>query len=281
MKIAYLNGNYLPLDQAQVSVLDRGFIFGDGVYEVIPVYNGHLFRLAQHLRRLEHSLKAIYLKSPIKPEEWPIILNELIKRNGGGDQSIYLQITRGAAPARDLTLPTECHPTCFAFSQPLASRSLDDLMKGATAITLEDTRWRHCDVKAVALLANVLLRRQTTQAKVDEGILIRDGYAMEGVSSNLFVVRAGTIFTAPTSPLILGGITRELILELARKHNIPCQEVAVPITELAQADEIWLTSSSKEVMPVLKLNDQLINDGKIGPLWHKMIQYFHAFKKAQ
>lgn len=280
MSIAYLNGDYLPLDEARVPVLDRGFLFGDGVYEVIPVYGGKLFRLSHHLRRLENSLAAVRIGNPLAVNTWESILRELVERNQGSDQALYLQVTRGVAPKRDHAFPADIRPTVFAMSTPgMASIDIESVT-GITAITLPDIRWQHCNIKAITLLPNVLLRQQAIDANTAEAILIRDGYAMEGAASNLFIVRNGTLITPPNGPALLPGITRDLILELAAANDIPLHESAITRQELNQAEEIWLTSSTREISPVTRLDDQLIGTGKSGPLWKRIIRLFQDYKQS-
>jgi D-alanine transaminase len=280
VSIAYLNGDYLPLDEARVPVLDRGFLFGDGVYEVIPVYGGKLFRLSHHLRRLENSLAAVRIGNPLAVNTWESILRELVERNQGSDQALYLQVTRGVAPKRDHAFPADIRPTVFAMSTPgMASIDIESVT-GITAITLPDIRWQHCNIKAITLLPNVLLRQQAIDANTAEAILIRDGYAMEGAASNLFIVRNGTLITPPNGPALLPGITRDLILELAAANDIPLHESAITRQELNQAEEIWLTSSTREISPVTRLDDQLIGTGKSGPLWKRIIRLFQDYKQS-
>lgn len=276
--LVYLNGHFLPISEAHVSAMDRGFIFGDGVYEVIPVFNGKLFRFEQHLQRLKRSLDAISLKIDLTPPKWAAILQTLIAQYDVSAQSIYLQITRGPAATRDHAFPTVIHPTIFAYSTPLSTRAIDDLAKGISAITLEDIRWQRCDIKATTLLANVLLRQQAIEAGAQEAILIKHQYATEGTASNLFIVKNNTLYTPPLSERILGGITRDLVLELAIKHHISAVEAPIPLADLQQADEIWLTSSTKEIQPVIKLNDKIIGNGTAGPLWQHMIKYYQEYK---
>lgn len=278
MTTAYLNGEFLPLAEARISPMDRGFLFGDGVYEVIPVYNNHAFRLEQHLDRLTRSLAAIQLNIPLTQADWKKIIGELIQRNGGGDQSVYLQCTRGPSPIRDHAFPEKITPTIFAYSMPLYTRTIAELSKGISAITVHDIRWQRCDIKAITLLPNILMRQQAIENGAQEAILINNGYAIEGSSMNLFIIKNNIIMTAPLSQQILGGITRDLVLELAQQNNYAYQEINIPEQDLYTADEIWLTSSNREIMPVLKLNNQPVNNGLPGPLWHKMIQHYHAFK---
>jgi D-alanine transaminase len=280
MSTAYLNGVFLPLEQAQIPVLDRGFLFGDGVYEVIPVYGGKLFRLEHHLRRLQNSLDAIRIGNPLADEEWTALLTRLIADSEGHEQTVYLQVTRGAPPRRDHAFPADTPPTVFATCTPCPVSHNIDNEPGVTAITLTDIRWQHCNVKAITLLPNILLRQQAIDAGASEAILIRGGYAVEGAASNIFVVRHGVVTTPPKSAALLPGVTRDLVLELAPANGIPCQEVDITVRELAGAEEIWLTSSSREISPVVRLDDQTVGDGKPGPAWHRMIRYYQDYKEA-
>ena len=280
--ICYLNGDYLPLEQATVSVLDRGFIFGDGVYEVIPAYGGHLFRLQQHLQRLHNSLDAIRLANPLSAKQWQAMLQTLISKNpgdSGNDHSLYLQVTRGAAK-RDHPFPENTPATVFAMSNPLASIDLENMQTGVAAITLDDIRWRYCYIKTTALLPNILLKQQAIEKQATEAILVRDGEVTEGSSSNLFIVKAGIIKTPIKSEKLLPGITRDLIVELARNNGLPCEETHISEAELHAADEIWLSSSTREILPVTRLDDKTIGEGVAGPLWHKMIAIYQAYKQA-
>src|SRR5512147_13635 len=188
MATVYLNGQFLPQEQAQISVMDRGFLFGDGVYEVIPVYGGKLFRLGPHLRRLQNSLDAVRIGNPLSEVGWKSMLAQLIASNEGRDQTVYLQVTRGVAPRRDHAFPVDCRQTVFAMCTPcLVSRDIDN-EPGISAITLTDIRWQHCNVKAITLLPNILLRQQAIDADTAEAILLKDGYAIEGAASNIFIV---------------------------------------------------------------------------------------------
>lgn len=279
MTIAYLNGNYIPLEQAQVPAMDRGFLFGDGVYEVIPVYHGHPFRLTQHLQRLSKSLSAIRLNISLDAAQWEKIFLKLIESNGGGNQSIYLQCTRGPAPVRDHAFPAQIQPTIFAYSVPLQTKTIQELSQGIAAITLSDIRWQRCDIKAITLLANVLLRQQAIDEGAQEAILINNDYAIEGAATNLFIVKNGIIITSAVSPYILDGITRDLIIELAAQHHKPCEQRNILASELASADEIWLTGSNREIMPVIKLNGKPVGNGQAGPIWRKMIQHYQEVKE--
>ena len=279
MSIVYLNGKFVPDDAACISVLDRGFIFGDGVYEVIPAYHGCLFRLSEHLQRLQNSLDAIRITNPHSPQEWQTILDALIDKNLGGDLSVYLQVTRGVAK-RDHALPKDITPTVFAMANPLTPPEKTTLQYGVRAITGDDYRWVNCHIKAISLLPNVLLRQQAIDAGASETILLRNGEATEGAASNLFIVENNTLVTPPKGPFLLPGITRDLILELASQSHISWEESTISEQRLRDADEIWLTSSTKEILPVTYLDNQKIGDGTPGPMWHKMVDLFQAFKKS-
>ncbi|MEJ2572510.1 MAG: D-amino acid aminotransferase [Gammaproteobacteria bacterium] len=279
MDIVYLNGEFLPVERARVSVQDRGFIFGDGVYEVIPAYGGRLFRLDQHLQRLARSLAEIRLTNPASGEQWRQCLQELVTHNGGGDQSVYVQITRGAAP-RDHAFPGEVKPTVYAASSVLRPMSPDAAEYGVAAVTLPDIRWQRCDIKAITLLPNILLRQQAIDQGAVEAILTRDGHVNEGAASNLFIVKAGVLLTPPKGPHLLPGITRDLILELAASHGIAYREEPITTGDLALAEEVWLTSSTREILPVTRLDQVAVGNGKPGPLWRKMISLYQDYKQG-
>jgi len=278
MSIVYLNGQTMPIDEARISVLDRGFLFGDGVYEVIPAYGGHLFRLSEHLQRLQNSLDGIRLENPLSDQQWTDALNDLIKKNSGEDQSVYLHVSRGVAAKRDHVFPDETHATVFMMSNELKSANREDLKQGVSAITLDDIRWHACHIKATALLANTMLKQQAKEEGAVEAILIRDGMATEGAASNIFIVKNGMVITPPISPLLLPGITRDLVLDLARENNIPCEEREITEEELRDASEIWMTSSTKEVVPIVELDGKPVGNGQYGPIWDKMIDIYQACK---
>ena len=277
MATVYLNNEFLPVEYARVSVLDRGFLFGDGVYEVIPVYGGQLFRLDQHLERLNLSLAGIRLQNPLSAQQWKNCLNELVARNGGGDQSVYLQITRGPAP-RDHAFPKDIHPTVFIMSNPLSSIAESVRSEGVAAVTLDDIRWQLCHIKAITLLPNILLRQLALDAGAVEAILVRNGEVTEGAASNVFVVKNGVVITPPKGPRLLPGITRDLILEIASANNVANQERDIRAEELQNADEIWFTSSTREILPVTRLDGRPVGDGHPGPVWKRMITYYQDYK---
>lgn len=278
MSIVYLNGRFMPAEEAHIPVLDRGFLFGDGVYEVIPAYGGRLFRLEPHLQRLDNSLAGIRIDNPLGRHDWQTVLESLLERNGGGDQSVYLQVTRGVAPKRDHAFPANVTPTVFLSTNPMPPLADDAYDDGLSAITLNDIRWELCNIKAITLLPNVLLRQQAVEAGCAEAILIRHGEATEGAASNLFIVEGDTLITPPTGPQLLPGITRDLVLELARANDIPCREEAIPEARLRNADEVWLTSSTKEIIPVTRLDDTQVGLGRPGPVWRRLRALYQDYK---
>ncbi|HID46987.1 MAG TPA: D-amino acid aminotransferase [Chromatiaceae bacterium] len=277
-ELIYLNGEFLPQAHAHVSVMDRGFLFGDGVYEVIPAYAGLPFRLKEHLQRLNASLEAIRMAPPLDDDQWNDILTRLLAQRGDADQQIYLQITRGAYGRRLHAIPEDVTPTIMAFATELAVRDPELVKQGMSVITLDDIRWERCNIKAITLLANILSQQQARDEGAQEAILVRDGLANEGTASNLFIVKEGLIITPPKSQHLLPGITRDLVLELAMDAGLPYAEASVSVEELEQAEEIWITSSTKEVMPVTRLNGRPVDNGHPGPMWEKMDALYGACK---
>jgi D-alanine transaminase len=276
--IAYLDGQYLPLAEARVPVLDRGYLFADGVYEVMPVYAGHIFALDAHLDRLDFSLNAIQLPNPLARNAWREMLNTLVSRNGGGEQMLYLQVSRGVQPKRSFGLPDKPAPCVLAFCQPLPPVTDTIKTKGVSVITREDTRWLNCHIKSIALLGAVLLSHEAVQAGCNEVILLRDGKLTEGGSSNVFLVKNGVVVTPPKSRMILAGITRDLVIESLHTSGIRIEERAIPESELRQADEIWITSSTREIYPVTLLDGTAVGDGTPGRLWAKAFELFQTRK---
>jgi D-alanine transaminase len=276
--IAYLNGEFLPLDQARVSVLDRGFIFGDGIYEVIPAYARRPFRLAEHLVRLQHSCDAIRLTNPMADAEWARLIQELISRHAPEDQSVYLQVTRGVA-RRDHAFPKDAKPTVFMMSGPLVTPSKEQLENGVSCITASDFRWLKCDVKSVSLLGNCLLRQAAADAGAVEVVLFRDGCLTEASSSNVFVVRDGKLLAPPKDNLILPGITYDVVLELAAACGVPVERRPVTEAEVRGADEIWVTSSTKEVLAVTTLDGAPVGSGRPGEVFRVVLQEYQEFKR--
>ena len=276
--LIYLDGEYLPLEQARVSVLDRGFLFGDGVYEVIPAYGGTPFRLKEHLRRLDHSLAAIRMGPPLKHAQWLAIFTRLLDQLGEADQQIYLQVTRGAYDRRLHAIPEEVRPTVLVMAGPLSQRDPELVRQGMSVVTLEDIRWQRCDIKAITLLANILAQQEARDQGAQEALLVRDGLVTEGTASNFFLVKDGLILTPPKSNHLLPGITRDLVLELAMDAGLPCAEAGIRVEDLEQADEIWITSSTKEVMPVTRLDGRPVANGRPGPMWERMNGLYAACK---
>ncbi|MBI1731395.1 MAG: D-amino acid aminotransferase [Gammaproteobacteria bacterium] len=277
METVWLNGRFLPAAEAAVPVLDRGFIFGDGVYEVIPVFGNHILRLAEHLLRLRQSLAAIYMESPHTDAEWRGIIEGLLERNPGGrDRSIYLHVTRGVAP-REHVSRAPLTPTVFAMCNPIPERVHDT---GLSVVTHADIRWQRCDIKAISLLPGILLREHAQRVDGSvETILLRDGYLTEGAASNVFVVRKGEVRTPPKCNFILPGVTRDLVIELLRGANIPCLEAEVREPELFAADEIWLTSSTMGIAPVTRLDGKPVGAGRPGPVWRAADCVYQEFKQ--
>ena len=276
--IVYLNGQYLPIEDAKISVLDRGFTFGDGVYEVIPVYKGHIFRMREHLERLNNSLDEVYIDRPYALEQWQGILRELIEKNSikntGNDLSLYMQVTRGISE-RDHAIDIATKQTVFAMCRPLPEY---DRCAGISAIIEEDIRWKYCHIKAITLLPSVMLRHKARDAGATEAILVKDGYITEGAASNVFIVKNGIVKTPPKDGSLLPGITRDLVVELLTESGIPCEELAIKEIELKQADEIWITSSTWEIVPVTRLDNNPVGTGRPGEVWQQASEIYQRFK---
>ena len=279
---AYLNGQFLPLSEARISPLDRGFLFADGVYEAIPVYSRFPFRIDEHLSRLQDSLVGIALDNPHTREEWRAIISRLIAQAPFEDQSVYIQITRGADIKRAAPFPTGVAATVFLFSAPLIAPSAAQRESGVAAITAEDIRWARCDLKTVALLANVLMRQKAVDAGCAETIMLRDGFLTEGSSSNIFCVKDGVILTPPKDHRMLPGITYDIVLELAAEHGAPHEVRPVSEIELRSADELWMTASSKEVLAITTLDGLPVGKGalagKPGPVTRQMHAWYCVFR---
>lgn len=267
----------MPLEEARVPVMDRGFIFGDGIYEVIPAYSRKPFRLKEHLKRLQASLDSIRLKNPHSDSQWTELCAQLVAQNQGEDQYIYLHITRGPAK-RDHAFPKQVQPTVFMMSTPLQTTPPELLKTGVAAITAQDNRWLRCDIKAISLLPNVLLRQMAVDCGAVETVLLRDGILTEGAASNIFVVKNGVVLAPPKNHLILPGITYDVVLELAAAHSIPHQVRAVSESEVRAAQELWMTSSAKEVLAITTLDNQPVGDGKPGKLFWRMHELYQNYK---
>lgn len=284
--VACVNGEFMPLSEARVPVLDRGFLFADGVYEVIPVYAGRPFTLPEHLQRLERSLAELRIPNPHTPEQWRALIERLIRENEPDDrlapqlapQLVYLQVTRGASSGRGHAFPENVRPTVVGLCNAMPSHGADSLRDGVCAITQPDTRWGRCDIKSIALLPNILATQAAREQNCNESILHRDGRVTEGASSNVFALIDGIVVTTPTGPEILTGITR-VVLELLRGAAVRTAERSMTLEELRGAAEIWLTSATREVLPVTRLDGEPVGDGKPGPVWRKAHTLFQDFKR--
>jgi len=275
--IAHFNGKLLPIDQIHVSPLDRGFIFGDGVYEVIPVYGGAPLRAREHFERLQRSMDEIALQNPHSVDEWIALMEQLLAHHPG-NQSVYIQVTRGAPTKRDHVIPKGLQPTVFMMCYPLASPSREAIDNGVACITARDFRWEKCHIKSTSLLGNVLARQMSADQGAVETIMLRDGMLTEASASNVFVVRDGVVVAPPRDNLILLGITYDLLVRLAAEGALKLEIRAIPEAELRSADEIWLSSSTKEVLAVTTLDGKPVGSGKPGALFKRMHALFQEHK---
>ena len=276
----YLNGEYLPLEQARVPVLDRGFIFGDGIYEVVPAYNGRLFRWPQHLARLERSLAKVGIVNPFDRNGWSAIVGELIGRHPWRDQFVYLHVTRGVA-RRDHGFPAGVKPTVFAMASELQPPPLAQRTEGVAAVTLPDERWLHCDVKSTSLLGNVLAREAAVRAGAAECVMFRDGFLTEGSASNIWLARGERLYGPPADNLVLEGVRYGLIRELCEGSGIALQLRRVLREEVQAADELILSSATKEVLPITRLDGRPVGDGRPGPVFAKLHAAYQRAKADQ
>jgi len=275
--MVFLNGRFLPIEQAMVPVLDRGFIFGDGVYELIPVYSRAPFRMEDHLARLERSLASVRIKNPYAREKWREIILQLVARQPWEDQAVYFQVTRGVAK-RDHAFPAGVEPTVFVMANPLVNPPQELVEKGGSALTAVDDRWLRCDIKSISLIGNVLLRQVSADAGAQETILFRDGKLTEASASNVFIVKRGVLHSPPKSNLILPGITYDVVAEIARAANIALEFRDISEAEVRGADEVWVTSSSKEILAIVTLDGKPVADGKPGPLFRRAYALYQEFK---
>ena len=275
--IAHFNGKLTPLDQIWISPLDRGFIFGDGVYEMIPVYDGLALHAREHFERLQRSMDEIKLKNPHTVEEWIRVTEDLLKHHPG-NQAVYIQVTRGAPLKRDHVIPKDLEPTVFMMANPLSSPSREAIENGVACVTARDFRWEKCHVKSISLLGNVLARQISADVGATETILFRDGMLTEASSSNVFVVKDGVVAAPPRDNLILLGITYELAAKLAREGALSLEIRPITQAEVRAADEIWLTSSTKEVLAVTTLDGKPVGTGKPGPVLRRMHALYQDYK---
>jgi D-alanine transaminase len=275
----FLNGEFMPIEQARVPVLDRGFIFGDGVYEMIPAYSRVPFRLAEHLARLRASLAAVRISNPYPEERWGALVRRIIELNPWDDQSVYLQVTRGVAP-REHAFIAGLKPTVLLMSSRLTTPPPSQVEHGCSAVTHPDIRWLRCDIKATALLANCMLRTLAAEQGYGEMILLRDGYLTEAAASNVMIVKDGLVVAPPKSHLMLPGITYDVVLELLQANGIAHEARPVPEAELRSAQEVWLTSSSREVLAVTSLDRRPVGAGQPGPVFRRVYALYQQFKAA-
>ena len=273
--LAFVNGKFLPLAQAAVSVEDRGFQFGDGIYEVIRTYGGRPFMAEAHLSRLNRSAQALGLTQPYTSEEWMRHIRDAIEQADFPEAKIYLQITRGVAP-RDHAYAPDLAPTVVMTVRELHPLSRSVQSAGVDAVTIEDIRWGRCDIKSVNLLANVLARQQARQDHVFETILVKDGKVTEGAVSNVMIVLNGTIVTAPEGPRILSGVTRAVVLEIAAREGFPVQERYCSQQEMYGAAEVFLTGTTVEILGVVRIDGRPIGTGKPGPITERLAKRFSA-----
>ena len=275
--IAYFNGKFLPLDEIRISPLDRGFIFGDGIYEVVPVYNGVPLHGREHFDRLQRSCDEILMKNPHTTDEWMAITKDLLKHHPG-NQSVYIHVTRGVQSKRDHVIPKGLPNTVMMFCYPLSSPSKEMVENGVACVTAEDFRWKKNHVKSISLLGNVLARQVSVDAGAVETIMFRDGFMTEASASNAFVVKGGTVLAAPQDNLILLGITYQLLEKLAREGTLKLEVRPIARAEVLAADEVWLSSSTKEVLAVTTLDGKPVGNGKPGPMFRKMHALYQDYK---
>ena len=273
----YLNGQFLPIGEAKISVLDRGFIYGDGVYEVVPVYGRRPFRMSQHLKRLQYSLDGIRLANPHTDAQWQLAIGELIERQPFADQAVYLQVTRGVAK-RDHAFPKGVAPTVFMMSNPLVLPSPGQVERGVAVVTAQDNRWLRCDLKTTSLLGNVLMRQLAVDRDAVETVMFRDGHLTEASASNVLIVHDGVVVAPPKDNLILPGITYDATLEVAGRAGVPLDVRAVTHAEALGADEMWLSSSTKEVLAITTVDGRPFGGGKPGPVFRRV---YAAFQQAK
>ena len=278
MTTVYLNGHYLPANEACLPITDRGLLFGDSIYEVVPVYQGLPFQAEAHLARLQQGLDAIRLANPLDTAAWIAIIQTLSEQNPMQDQGIYMQVTRGAYPERAHKIPKDPQPNIFAFSKPLNKPDPSIKTTGLHAITQPDLRWQHCDLKTTNLLPNILALTAAQEQGADDAILVREGIAREGTSSNLFAIFDGVLTTPQDSAAILPGVTRNLVLKLADTLGVPCCRNDIQAADLPHASEIWLSSSTREIAPVTRLNHQAVGEGRPGVMWHQMDALYQTAK---
>ncbi|MDP1603218.1 MAG: aminotransferase class IV [Legionella sp.] len=278
--VVYLNGEFTEAQNATISVFDRGVLFADSVYEVIPVYNGRPYFVDRHLNRLKLNLEQTKIQAP--PINWLPVFDELINQNGGGDLQIYLQITRGNQGVRKHDIPDTIKPTFFAFTLHTPYSTDDEKRKGLKTRIIEDFRWQRCDIKTTAMLANILLNDEAVSAGAHTALLSRDGFLLEGSASNVFMIdNKGVIRTSPLNHLCLPGITRQITIELINELKFPFLEGPIPVAEIFSAQELWLTSTTKEIYPITYVNEQQIGSGVLSTYWEELNKKYHQLTKVR
>ncbi len=278
LPLCYLNGEYVALRDARISPLDRGFLFGDSVYEVLPAFGGRMFLFREHFDRLARSLREIRLENPHTHTEWLDILEQLIARNSGSDMYLYVQVTRGMEYGRNHAFPSVVRPGVFVMASPLPVFTEEHRTNGLSAITVEDFRWGRCDIKTTALLANVLMKQQAADAGASEALIVRDGEVLEGSSTSVFIVANGVLRTPPNNHSILPGTTREAALALAT-GVMPVEIRKIPLEELRRADEVWISSATRDVLPVTRIDGMAVGTGRPGPVWLGMSHSFEGLRR--
>lgn len=281
LPVVYFNGSFCGLQDARVSVLDRGFLYGDGIYEIIPVFNGRPLEPQRHVSRLQNGLAAIRIADPLDSAGWHKLVNDIVAKNEVGNVSVYIQVTRGAPAFRDHAFPADTAPTVLAMCSPLPQLDPAMISNGVKAVTRPDSRWARCDIKSVSLLANVLLRQEAVEAGAAETILYRGEHITEGSASSVFAVFDGTIITPEDGEEILPGTTRDLLLELARNAGLPARCGPVTRQQLRDADEVWLCSSLRELLPVTTLDGCAVGDGRPGRVFARTYQLYQDFKQSR
>jgi len=265
--MVYLNGDIMPIMDAKISVLDRGFIFGDGIYDVVPVYGGRPFQMAGHLARLARNLAALRIASPFDAAGWEALVHRLIALGPQPDCVVYIQVTRGVAKRDHAFPPDPIVPTVFGMATPFVRPTPALREQGLTAISIADERWLHCDIKSVSLLGNVLAKQRAVDAEVDEVIQFRDGFLTEGAACNVWVVRDGKLLAPPRNNLILEGIRYGLLAELAQETQVPFETRKISRLDVQNADELLITSATREVLPVLSLDGKPVGNGRPGSVY--------------
>ena len=276
--MVFLNGEFMPMEDAKVPVLDRGFLFGDGIYELVPVYSRAPFRLDGHLARMERSLSEVKIRNPYTRAEWTKIIETMIGHQSFDDQGVYWQVTRGVAK-RDHAFPKDVQPTVFMMSNPLVNPSKAVIENGARAVSAQDFRWHRCDLKTISLIGNCMLRQLSAEAGAIETILFRDGKLTEASASNAYIVKDGVIITPPKDNLILPGITLDVVFDIVERGKLPLDVREITEAEVRNADEVWVTSSSKEIVAVVEFDGKPVGSGKPGPVFRKAWQLYQVFKE--